>query len=249
MDRRNMLKMTGAALAGTSLLGMPAWGQEQNGQPERTKKALIIGAHPDDPETGCGGTMLVLKEAGYEVVSVYLTKGEAGIVGKSHAESAAIRVEEATSASQMLGARPVFMTQIDGNTEINKERYVEMRELIAAEKPDVVFTHWPIDSHADHRVCSLLVYDAWRRLGYNFELYYFEVMSGMQTTLFHPTDYVDISKVADRKREACYCHKSQDMDGVYDWHGPMERFRGMEFHCQRAEAFIHLRRTDSDLLG
>ena len=139
--------------------------------------------------------MLVLKEAGYEVVSVYLTKGEAGIVGKSHAESAAIRVEEATCASQMLGARPVFMTQIDGNTEINKERYVEMRELIAAEKPDVVFTHWPIDSHADHRVCSLLVYDAWRRLGYNFELYYFEVMSGMQTTLFHPTDYVDISKV------------------------------------------------------
>ena len=249
MDRRNMLKMTGAALAGTSLLGMPAWGQEQNGKPERTKKALIIGAHPDDPETGCGGTMLVLKEAGYEVVSVYLTKGEAGIVGKSHAESAAIRVEEATCASQMLGARPVFMTQIDGNTEINKERYVEMRELIAAEKPDVVFTHWPIDSHADHRVCSLLVYDAWRRLGYNFELYYFEVMSGMQTTLFHPTDYVDISKVADRKREACYCHKSQDMDGVYDWHGPMERFRGMEFHCQRAEAFIHLRRTDSDLFG
>ena len=96
MDRRNMLKMTGAALAGTSLLGMPAWSQEQNGQPARTKKALIIGAHPDDPETGCGGTMLVLKEAGYEVVSVYLTKGEAGIVGKSHAESAAIRVEEAT---------------------------------------------------------------------------------------------------------------------------------------------------------
>jgi hypothetical protein len=37
------------------------------------------------------------------------------------------------------------------------------------------------------------------------------------------------------------------MDGVYDWHGPMERFRGMEFHCQRAEAFIHLRRNNNDL--
>ena len=248
MDRRNMLKMTGTALVGSSILGMPAWGQEQNGQPERIKKALIIGAHPDDPETGCGGTMLVLKEAGYEVVSVYMTKGEAGIVGKSHEESAAIRVEEATRASQALGARPVFLTQIDGNTEINKERYVEMRELIASEKPDVVFTHWPIDSHADHRVCSSLVYDAWRRLGYCFEFYYFEVMSGMQTTHFQPTDYVDISKVANQKREACFCHASQDMKTVYDdWHEPMERFRGLEFRCQRAEAFIHLRRSDCDL--
>ena len=52
-----MLKMTGAALAGTSLLGMPAWGKETNGHTERARKALIIGAHPDDPETACGGTM------------------------------------------------------------------------------------------------------------------------------------------------------------------------------------------------
>ncbi len=240
--------MTGAALAGTSVLGIPAWGQESSNQPQRVRKALIIGAHPDDPETACGGTMILLKQMGYEVVSVYMTKGEAGIVGKSHEESATIRVEEATRASQALGARPVFLTQIDGNTEINKERYVEMREMIASEKPDVVFTHWPIDSHADHRVCSSLVYDAWRRLGYSFEFYYFEVMSGMQTTHFQPTDYVDISKVAKQKRDACFCHASQDMKTVYDdWHEPMERFRGLEFRCQRAEAFIHLRRTDSDL--
>ena len=62
--------------------------------------------------------MLVLKQAGYEVVSVYMTKGEAGIPGKTHEESSAIRVEEATKASEMLGARPVFMTQIDGSTEM-----------------------------------------------------------------------------------------------------------------------------------
>lgn len=181
MNRRDMLKTASAAIAGTSLLGMEALAYNTHTGTTPAKKALIIGAHPDDPETGCGGTMLVLKQTGYEVVSVYMTKGEAGIPGKTHEESSAIRVEEATKASAMLGARPVFMTQIDGSTEINKERYVEMRELIAAEKPDVVFTHWPIDSHADHRVCSSLVYDAWRRLGYNFELYYFEVMSGMQS--------------------------------------------------------------------
>lgn len=248
MDRRSMLKITGATLAGTTLSGIPAFSREASPEASEGKKALIIGAHPDDPETGCGGTMILLQQAGYEVVSVYMTKGEAGIQGKTHEESAAIRVKEATEASKMLGARPLFMTQIDGNTEINKARYVEMREVIAAEKPDVVFTHWPIDSHPDHRVCSLLVYDAWRRLGYSFELYYFEVMSGMQSQLFQPTDYVDISTVADRKREACFCHASQDMKAVYDdWHDRMERFRGLEFRCKCAEAFIHLRRNNNDL--
>ena len=248
MDRRSMLKITGATLAGTTLSGIPAFSREASPEASEGKKALIIGAHPDDPETGCGGTMILLQQAGYEVVSVYMTKGEVGIQGKTHEESAAIRVKEATEASKMLGARPLFMTQIDGNTEINKARYVEMREVIAAEKPDVVFTHWPIDSHPDHRVCSLLVYDAWRRLGYSFELYYFEVMSGMQSQLFQPTDYVDISTVADRKREACFCHASQDMKAVYDdWHDRMERFRGLEFRCKCAEAFIHLRRNNNDL--
>lgn len=247
MNRRDMLKMASAAIAGTSLLGMEALASNTHAGTFPAKKALIIGAHPDDPETGCGGTMIVLKQAGYEVVSVYMTKGEAGIAGKTHEESSAIRVEEATKASQMLGARPIFMTQIDGGSEINKERYLEMRELIAAEKPDVVFTHWPIDSHADHRVCSSLVYDAWRRLGYNFELYYFEVMSGMQSKLFQPTDYVNISSVANQKREACNCHASQDMETVYEWHDLMERFRGIEFGCKAAEAFIHLQKNKNDL--
>ena len=247
MNRREMLKTASAAIAGTSLLGMEALASNTHTGTSPVKKALIIGAHPDDPETGCGGTMLVLKQAGYEVVSVYMTKGEAGIPGKTHEESSAIRVAEATKASEMLGARPVFMTQIDGSTEINKERYVEMRELIAAEKPDVVFTHWPIDSHADHRVCSSLVYDAWRRLGYNFELYYYEVMSGMQSQLFQPTDYVNISSVANQKREACNCHTSQDMEAVYEWHDLMGRFRGIEFGCKAAEAFIHLQKNKNDL--
>ncbi len=253
MDRRKMLKMTGTALLGTALLGPSVLAGEANdtakkeGKKSRRPKALIIGAHPDDPETGCGGTMILLRQAGYDVVSVYMTKGEGGIVGKTHDEAAAIRVPEAKAACKILDARPIFMTQIDGNTEINKERYVEMREVIAAEDPDIVFTHWPIDSHPDHRVCSLLVYDAWRRLGYKFELFYFEVMSGMQTTCFAPTDWVDISSVAEQKYKACCCHESQGIADIYIWHHDMERFRGREFHCDRAEAFVHLRRSNNDI--
>ena len=203
------------------------------------KKALIIGAHPDDPETACGGTMILLKRAGWDVTCVYLTRGEAGIVGKTHEEAAKIRTEEAINACAITGSEYKFLTQIDGQTEVNKERYEEMLKLIQDEAPDVVYTHWPIDSHRDHRVCSILVYDTWRKSGEAFDLYYFEVMTGTQTQNFNPTDYVDISSVVEEKHKACLCHVSQDMPPLLDnWHTTMEKFRGLEIRSKAAEAFI-----------
>ncbi|MEE1338439.1 MAG: PIG-L family deacetylase [Muribaculaceae bacterium] len=247
MNRRDMLKTAGLAVAGATLLGAEAFASENKKQ-SKYRKALVIGAHPDDPEGNVGGTMLRLRQAGWEVVSVYLTRGEGGIKGKNNDEAAAIRSQEAINACKILDARPVFMTQIDGNTEINKARYAEMKELIANENPDIVFTHWPIDGHPDHRVCSILVFDAWRRLNYNFELFYFETMNGTQTQYFQPTDYVDISAVADQKHEAYYCHESQNTRKSYKgWHCHSEKFRGLEFRCDRAEAFIHMRRNGSDI--
>ena len=61
---------------------------------EKRRKIIVVGAHPDDPETACGGTMVLLSQAGHEVVSAYLTRGEAGIPGKSHRISARIRTRE-----------------------------------------------------------------------------------------------------------------------------------------------------------
>ncbi len=72
------------------------------------KKALVIGAHPDAPETIAGGTMLVLKSLGCEVVSIYLTGGEAGISGMDATEAAAIRHRESTEACQVMGIRPIL---------------------------------------------------------------------------------------------------------------------------------------------
>ena len=80
MNRRDMLKVAGTAIAGATLLGAEAFANEPTTNPKKTRKALIIGAHPDDPETGCGGTILMLRKAGWDVVSVYMTKGEGGIV-------------------------------------------------------------------------------------------------------------------------------------------------------------------------
>ena len=203
------------------------------------KKVLVIGAHPDDPESMCAGTMLKLKAMGAEVVAVYLTSGEAGIVGKTHEQARTIRQAEARKACKVLGVRAVFLTQIDGNAEVNKERYAEMKALIEAEQPDMVITHWPIDSHRDHRVCSILVYDAWRMTGRGFDLYYSEVMTGMQTQNFTPSLWVDITDYRDKKIEAYLCHESQELEGaVKEYHDTMERMRGMECQTKYAEAFV-----------
>ncbi len=203
------------------------------------KKVLVIGAHPDDPESMCAGTMLKLKAMGSEVVAVYLTSGEAGIVGKTHEQARTIRQAEARKACEVLGVRAVFLTQIDGNAEVNKERYAEMKALIEAEQPDMVITHWPIDSHRDHRVCSILVYDAWRMTGRGFDLYYSEVMTGMQTQNFTPSLWVDITDYRDKKIEAYLCHESQELEGaVKEYHDTMERMRGMECQAKYAEAFV-----------
>jgi LmbE family N-acetylglucosaminyl deacetylase len=203
------------------------------------KKVLVIGAHPDDPESMCAGTMLKLKAMGAEVVAVYLTSGEAGIVGKTHEQARTIRQAEARKACEVLGVRAVFLTQIDGNAEVNKERYAEMKALIEAEQPDMVITHWPIDSHRDHRVCSILVYDAWRMTGRNFDLYYSEVMTGMQTQNFTPALWVDITSYRDKKIQAYLCHESQELEGaVKEYHDTMERMRGMECQAKYAEAFV-----------
>lgn len=243
MTRREALKAAVGGTALTILGGIPlvSVAREMAEKPSGNKrKILVIGAHPDDPETGAGGTICLLTRAGHDVACVYLTRGEAGIPGKSHAEAAAIRMVESERACAITGARHIFMTQVDGSTEINQQRYLEMRELLERERPDVVLTHWPIDGHRDHAICGLLVLDAWRRLDRSFELYYFEVMSGTQTQMFQPTDWVNIESVIEQKHRACYCHESQQLEEVMrDWHDPMERYRGIECRCRFAEAFAH----------
>jgi LmbE family N-acetylglucosaminyl deacetylase len=241
--RREMLNRS-LQVAGAVAVGLPladasaAPMKEGPSSPGRRLKVLVAGAHPDDPESGCGGTIARYADLGHEVVVIYLTRGEAGISGKSHQEAASIRTAEVQKACQILKARPVFAGQIDGSTEVNPARYAEFRKLIDAERPDVVFTHWPVDTHPDHRATSLLVYDAWLRSGKGFALYCFEVLTGSQTQLFAPNLYVDISGTEGRKRAACYAHVSQQPDEWYPHHDQMNRFRGFEAGTKSAEAFV-----------
>ena len=204
-------------------------------------KILCIGGHPDDPESGCGGTLPKLSAAGHDVTAVYLTRGEAGITGKSHTEAAAIRTKEAEAACKALSIKPHFLGQVDGNTMVNNEWIDKVSSFIKSAKPDIVFTHWPIDSHKDHQSASMLTTQAWMRGGKKFDLYYFEVLSGIQTVRFHPTDYVDITPTRETKRKALYRHASQNPAAIYsEGHDLMEQFRGLEAGYAAAEAFIFI---------
>jgi len=242
MTRRSMLDQS-VRFAGAFGIGLPLAGLNAEGKAaaaDRKLKVVVAGGHPDDPESGCGGTIARYSDLSHEVVVLYLTRGEAGIEGKPAPEAAAIRTAECRKACDILKAKPVFAGQIDGSTEVNAARYDEFRSILDAEQPDVVFTHWPIDSHRDHRAVSYLVYDAWLRSGRKFELYYFEVDQGGQTQNFHPTHYVDITRTEGRKRAACYAHASQNpVNGFYGtYHEKMNRFRGLESGCELAEGFV-----------
>jgi N-acetylglucosamine malate deacetylase 1 len=240
ISRRHLLGQS-LGVAGAFAAGLPLadGARDDPSVSERRKlKVMVVGGHPDDPESGCGGTMALYADRSDEVVALYLTRGEAGINGKTHQQAAAIRTQEAQQACQILKARPVFAGQIDGATEVNQERYSGFRQLLEAERPDIVFTHWPVDMHPDHRAASLLTYDAWLRMGRKFALYYFEVLTGEQTQNFSPSHYVDITSTEARKRAACYAHASQNPDEFYAYHDQMNRFRGMECAAKYAEAFI-----------
>jgi LmbE family N-acetylglucosaminyl deacetylase len=245
-----MIRLSGITAAG-SILGAQAMPGVQGREltSEKKLKIIVAGAHPDDPESGCGGTMALLAAAGHEVIAAYLTRGEAGIPGKTHEEAASIRTAEALKACNILSSRAEFLGQIDGSTEITKERYDDVYGFLEKEKPDIVFTHWPIDSHRDHRICSILVYDAWLRMGKNFSLYYFEVETGIQSQNFSPTEYTDISSVINIKADACMAHSSQDPEDFYEnIHRKMEIYRGMEYSCDYAEAFIRHNQNPQKML-
>ena len=232
ISRRNALRRIACTLAAGNAL------RAAGPTPERRLKVIIAGGHPGDPEYGCGGAAARYSDLGHEVVLLYLNDGEPAEAVQRAKRPRGFRIAEANRACEILKARPVFAGQIDGAAIVDQTHYAAFRKVLEAERPDVVFTQWPIDNHADHRAISTLVYDAWLRMGRKFALYYYEVSNGEDTLMFSPTDYVDITTAEPRKRAACYAHASQTPDRFYALQDEVARFRGIESGFLRAEAYI-----------
>jgi LmbE family N-acetylglucosaminyl deacetylase len=247
ISRRTLLFQLGAvggALAGGSPCATAGARQSRGpGGEARRLKVIVTGGHPGDPEYGCGGTVARYTDLGHEVTLLYLNEGERP--GQARKATRGIRVAEAARACEILKARPLYAGQIDGQAVVDAAHYEAFRKILEGEHPDVVFTHWPIDNHADHRAMSTLVYEAWLRMKKRFTLYYYEVSNGEDTVQFSPTHHVDITDTEPRKRRACYAHASQAPDRFYALQEQVTRLRGIESGHRQAEAFIrHIQSPD-----
>ena len=251
ISRRSLLSQAGCALSLADIAGAASVNAQSNTPAISGKsklKVIVAGGHPGDPEYGCGGTIARYVERGADVVLLYLNRGQGGIPRKTPEEAGAIRTAEAARACQLLKATPRFADQVDGNAVVDKAHYDSFCRIIEAEKPDVIFTQWPIDGHPDHRATSMLCYEAWVRMGKSCGFYYYEVSTGEDTLMFAPTEYVDITAMEPRKRAACYAHASQSPDHFYSLQNQTARFRGQESGFTAAEAFIRHIQSPSGLL-
>jgi LmbE family N-acetylglucosaminyl deacetylase len=206
---------------------------------------VAIGAHPDDPESGCGGTLLRLRDAGHRVTVLYMTRGET-----EQEPTGARREKEARVACGLLGATPVFFGERGGAFDVNGHTAAALGRTLRELAPDVVYTHWPLDTHHEHQATGILTLRAVVEQELRASLYFYEVESGTQTIGFSPTVFVDISNTRDRKLAALKAHESQNPEErIYDrHHAPMERFRGREIGARAAEAFVVLAPTRSESL-
>src|SRR6266480_6686185 len=133
LSRRGFVKQS--ALVAAATLPLPAAGDAAH---NASLKVVCIGAHPDDPESGCGGTLARYAALGHAVTIVYLTRGERGIDGKSLDEAARIRTAESETACRIIGAKPVFFGQIDGATEVTRAHVTQDGQGIWREHHEVM---------------------------------------------------------------------------------------------------------------
>ena len=242
--RRKFLQRAALSAAGLGLGRVDLYESlEANNQPRlKPLQILCVGAHPGDPEFGCGGTLARLSGSGHQITVLYLTRGEASDPTKSYGTMAELRTKEAEKSCGLIKAKPIFAGQVDANTEMNKNWVGKMTEWIQTMKPDIVFTQWPVDTHMDHQVTGQLVLAAWANSKRNFELYFYEVNTGSETLGFEPTDRVDISGQREIKKQMMFAHQTQSPQQTYDeFFRTMEEFRGLEAGVKAAEAFIHFK--------
>jgi LmbE family N-acetylglucosaminyl deacetylase len=229
--------LLGAAL----LLGtvMPGRGDKDGPKPSEGKKlrVVVFGAHPDDPESGCGGLIALLTRGGHEVVVGYATcfRGDRKVGTEPEA---LVRRREATAACQILGAaKPHFFDYAHEKLAADTATVEAVSAWLKEVGPDVVVTHWPLDTHPNHHVTSSLAWQCYLRQ-HHWGLYFFEVMTGQQSLGFRPDLYLDIESVRDLKRRALDCHESQKPDAIWEVHDAMHRRRGEEAGVKYAEAFL-----------
>ena len=219
---------------------------------------LAVGAHPDDIEILCAGTLARYTQQGHAIWMAVFTMGDMGDLAISPAKLAAIRRAEAEASAAVLGAKLLWGGVTDECVFPNEAQRRLMIDLLRQADPDVILTHSPNDYHPDHRYVSQLVFDSYFQKGLphlprqeqpacrfgQAMVYYMDNLGGIE---FLPTEYVDISSVIDTKCRMLQCHQSQVRamaelahTDILEMVRVQARFRGFAAGCQYAEGFRKL---------
>ncbi len=192
---------------------------------QNRKRVLVIAAHPDDPEFGCGATVAKWADQGQEVHFLLLTSGDQGNRDRQvhPSEMASIREAEQRAAAEVLGVKGVeFLRYPDGMVENTMDLRRRLCGLIRRYRPDALVTidPWrPYQLHPDHRAAGQAALDAAR--GSHAWNLFSEQLTGVEpwrvkeVFLFWtgaPDYWEDVSDYLDRRMEALRCHASQMRD-------------------------------------
>lgn len=217
---------------------------------------LAIGAHPDDIEIGCGGTLAKCSARGDKVFMCHVAAGNVGHKVIPPEELAKIRGKEALEAGKLIDAEVLSLGESDLFVRSdNMGTRDKIIDIIRYTKPDLIITHNPSDYMDDHEETGKLVYEAsmaatvpHHHTKYDFypkltPIYYMEPVCGVNSV---PTEYVDITEFIDIKLQMLAKHESQhkwlkdhdDMDFL-DMVRTMSRFRGYQCDTGYAEGFTY----------
>jgi LmbE family N-acetylglucosaminyl deacetylase len=196
---------------------------------------LAIGAHPDDIEIGCAGTLIKYVDRGHNVFLLIMTGG-----GEGGAEPT--RTLEQENSNKIMGVKHIFWGEYkDTHILVDKETISSIENILSKVDPDFIFCHFPDDTHQDHRHLCQATLSATRNL--KNVLFY----EGPTTCNFTPQVFVDISDTLDRKIESLQAHASQmtktnieDLS-IIEIARSSANFRGIQGRVKNAEAFHALR--------
>ena len=202
-------------------------------------RLLAVGAHPDDVECYCGGTVAACAARGDQAFMAVCTDGRLGHVQLAPDDLARLRAREAAQAAAILGAQLSLVGLPDGDLWADAPARDKLAGAFAWARPDLVVTHVPDDYHPDHRACSELVASLCDLAG--VPLLYMDTEAALG---FAPEAWVDLTETVATKLAALACHRSQvewllDHDGVdlLAWVRSTAATRGLQCGVAYAEAF------------
>lgn len=167
------------------------------------RTVLAIGAHPDDVEIACGGTLLGHHQRGDRVVVLTLSRGAAG-------GTIGLRTEEARLAAKALGAELHLADLPDTTISHGQPTIGVIAELVQSIQPDIVYTHSNRDIHQDHRAVHHASLVACRNVA---NLFCYQSPSAQAA--FCPNQFVDISNSLSEKLDLISLYRSQTEKCAY----------------------------------